>query len=383
MATAGPTLLRATLDNNESVTGSFSKLSKHTAALFAESVQTTTSNGGLVVQGLQRFVLTLLSASAVSGVCFAAPPKVAVIVPLTGGLSAVGREIELTSRVSVQQANAKPGAPAIELLVIDDKSNAEGAREAARQALAQGASLIMNCFGSVACMAIAQETKSAGVPLIGAIAGDDRLRGADLPHVFTTRGGARDEIDTILKYLQGVGNKDVAVLYQDDGFGQSYKRTLDSVLTTRTNMRVVAAVPIDPQNKNYAEAAAKAVAQPSTAVILLANNGLGTGSASKLSNTLPLCLPNRCRQQQIMGASHAGSSTFRFDAAFGQRCLGSVLRRADKGGRHRAADRRPVGRRPRNRAHEPRVSATGQCQARRTGDRTSRDRRQVECRWGA
>ena len=223
------------------------------------------------MQGLQRFVLTLLSASAVSGVCFAAPPKVAVIVPLTGGLSAVGREIELTSRVSVQQANAKPGAPAIELLVIDDKSNADGAREAARQALAQGASLIMNCFGSVACMAIAQETKSAGVPLIGAIAGDDRLRGADLPHVFTTRGGARDEIDTILKYLQGVGNKDVAVLYQDDGFGQSYKRTLDSVLTTRTNMRVVAAVPIDPQNKNYAEAAAKAVAQPSTAVILLAN----------------------------------------------------------------------------------------------------------------
>ena len=223
------------------------------------------------MQGLQRFVLTLLSASAVSGVCFAAPTKVAVIVPLTGGLSAVGREIELTSRVSVQQANAKPGAPAIELLVIDDKSNAEGAREAARQALAQGASLIMNCFGSVACMAIAQETKSAGVPLIGAIAGDDRLRGADFPHVFTTRGGARDEIDTILKYLQGVGNKDVAVLYQDDGFGQSYKRTLDAVLTTRTNMRVVAAVPIDPQNKNYAEAAAKAVAQPSTAEILLAN----------------------------------------------------------------------------------------------------------------
>lgn len=222
---------------------------------------------------LHRHILALLAAGALSGACFAAPVKVAVIVPLTGGLSAVGREIELTSRAWAKQVNARigAGAPAIELLVLDDKSGADGAREAARQAVAQGATMVMNCFGSVACMAIAQETKAASLPLIGAIAGDDRLRGADFPHVFTTRGGASAEIETIIKYLQGAGTTKVAVLYQDDGFGQSYRRTLDAVLAARPAMQAVATVAVDPQKKNYAEAAALAVAQPSTAVILLTN----------------------------------------------------------------------------------------------------------------
>jgi branched-chain amino acid transport system substrate-binding protein len=196
--------------------------------------------------------------------CSAAPSKVAIIVPLSGGLAAVGREIELTSRAWAQRAN-------VELLVFDDKSGADGAREAAKQAVAQGAAVIMNCFGSVACMAIAQETKASGLPLVGAIAGDDRLRGPDFPHVFTTRGGARDEIDTILKYLQGVGSTNVAVIYQDDGFGQSYKRTLDTLLGGRPTMRAVVAAPVDPQKKDYALAATQVLAQPSTAVILLTN----------------------------------------------------------------------------------------------------------------
>lgn len=232
------------------------------------------------MQALQRSTsLLLIALAAMSASSHAATSKVAVIVPLTGGLAAVGREIELTSRAWAKQLNAKSasGAPAVELLVLDDKSGADGAREAARQAMAQGATMIMNCFGSVSCMAIAQETKATGLPLLGAIAGDDRLRGADFPHVFTTRGGARDEIETILKYLQGSGSTKVAVLYQDDGFGQSYKRTLDAVLAARPAMQAVAMVAVDPLKKNYAEAAALAVAQPSAAVILLTNTAHSLG----------------------------------------------------------------------------------------------------------
>lgn len=229
---------------------------------------------------LPRITSLLLAAmAALPATSQAATSKLAVIVPLTGGLATVGREIELTSRAWAKQVNARSGsgAPVVELLVLDDKSGAEGAREAARQAIAQGASMIMNCFGSVSCMAIAQETKAAALPLIGAIAGDDRLRGTDFPHVFTTRGGARDEIETILKYLQGAGSTKVAVLYQDDGFGQSYKRTLDAVLAARPAMQAVATVAVDPQKKNYAQAAALAVAQPSAAVILLTNTAHSLG----------------------------------------------------------------------------------------------------------
>lgn len=191
----------------------------------------------------------------------------------------MGREIELTTRAWAQQVNTSAGTPAalVELLVLDDKSGADGAREAARQAGAQGAAMILNCFGSVACMAIAEETRATSVPLLGAIAGDDRLRGTGLSNVFTTRGGAREEIETILKYLSGQGQVDLAVVFQDDGFGQSYKRTLDAALVGRPNLRVVATAAVDPKKKDYAEAAQKSRLQPSVAVILLANTAHSLG----------------------------------------------------------------------------------------------------------
>lgn len=205
-----------------------------------------------------------------------AATKVAVIVPLTGGLAAAGKEIEGTSKAWAARVNAQAGG-SVELLVLDDKSTADGARDAARQAVAQGASVVMNCFGSVSCMAIAQELKGPGVPLIGAIAGDDRLRGPEMPHVFTTRVGAREEVEVILKYLQGVQLSDLLVIYQDDGFGQSYKRALDEALKARPEVRAVATLALDPVRKDYAAVAKKAVAKPSLAVLLLANTAHSLG----------------------------------------------------------------------------------------------------------
>lgn len=211
-----------------------------------------------------------------------AATKVAVIVPLTGALAASGKEIEATSKAWAARVNSKAGGT-VELLVLDDKSSADGARDAARQAVAQGAALVMNCFGSVACMAIAQELKAPAVPLIGAIAGDDRLRGPDLPHVFTTRVGARDEVEVVIKYLQGVRLSDLLVIYQDDGFGQSYKRALDEALKSRPDVRIAATLGLDPARKDYAAVAKQAMAKPSLGVLLLANtpNSIGLIEAMK------------------------------------------------------------------------------------------------------
>ena len=63
----------------------------------------------------------------------AAATKVAVIVPLSGGLAAAGKEIESTSRAWAAQINAKAGTGSVDLLVLDDKSSADGARAAARR----------------------------------------------------------------------------------------------------------------------------------------------------------------------------------------------------------------------------------------------------------
>lgn len=229
--------------------------------------------------GRERSIGRCLATSALAlvgawpGVALAAPAKIGVIVPLTGAQAWAGREIELTSRTWAAQLNATKaagGPPVVELLVLDDKSGAEGARAAARQALAQGVAVIMNCFGNVACTAIAQETRSAALPLIGAIASDDRLRGADYPQVFTTRGGVREEIDALLKYLDALGNTSVAVLYQDDEFGQAYRKAFDASAATRKAIHPVSRVAVDPQATQYDAVAAAALVQPTAATLLLA-----------------------------------------------------------------------------------------------------------------
>jgi branched-chain amino acid transport system substrate-binding protein len=219
----------------------------------------------LLLTGFRILVLAMVSLSA------HAATKVAVIVPLTGVLAAAGKEIEGNTRAWVGRMNARPGGVAVDLLVLDDKSSADGARDAARQAVAQGAAVVLNCFGSVSCWAIAQELKSTGVSLVGAIAGDDRLRGADMPHVFTTRAGARDEVDTILRYLADLRLPDLVVIYQDDGFGQSYKRALDDVLKARPDLKLVSMLPLDVARKDYPGVAKLAIAKPSMSVVLLTN----------------------------------------------------------------------------------------------------------------
>lgn len=231
-------------------------------------------------RGRAGWAAALLGACAVSA---AAATKVAVIVPLSGPLAGAGREIEQTTQAWARRANGKGAG--VELLVLDDRSSADGARDATRQALAQGAALVLNCFGSVSCVAIAQELKTASVPLIGAIAGDERLRAPDMPHVFTTRGGARDEVDVILKYMKGTSLRDVAVVYQDDGFGQGYKRALDEALKAADlPANVVATVALDPARKDFAAAARAATARPSTGVILLANTVNSLGLIEALNN---------------------------------------------------------------------------------------------------
>jgi ABC-type branched-subunit amino acid transport system substrate-binding protein len=214
-------------------------------------------------------LLICASMLAPIGLALAAGPKLALIVPLSGGLAAAGKDIESNSRAWAAEQAAR-GTP-VELMVLDDRSTADGAREAAQRAKAQGAVAVLNCFGSVSCVAIAEELAPAGLPLVGAIAGDERLRSAALPNVFTTRAGAADEVDAILKYVQGNWLGQVAVLYQDDGFGKSYKRTLDGLLAKRPGVRIVSATAIDPVQPDYAQAAKLATAEPSTAVLLLTN----------------------------------------------------------------------------------------------------------------
>lgn len=197
--------------------------------------------------------------------------KVAAVLPLSGPLAAAGQDIERTLRAWADQHNRQRVQPAVELLLLDDRSSPDGARAATQQALGAGARLFTSCFGSVSCMAIAQQLRGTDVPLIGAIAGDERLRSADLPNVFTTRSGARGEVGEILRYLSGIDLTRIYLVVQDDAFGQSYRRAFDELSQSRPQFKPLGVLTVDPKQPAYERVAAAAMAEPSHAIVLLAN----------------------------------------------------------------------------------------------------------------
>jgi branched-chain amino acid transport system substrate-binding protein len=71
------------------------------------------------------------------------------------------------------------------------------------------------------------------VPLVGAISGADSIRQSprDNPnnrYMFNVRASYANETEAIVNQLVSLGFKNIAVLYQNDGFGKS---GLDGVVT--------------------------------------------------------------------------------------------------------------------------------------------------------
>ena len=58
------------------------------------------------------------------------------------------------------------------------------------------------------------------VPFVGAFTGAQLLRGPELTSVLNVRASYHDETEEMVRYLQSMGKTKVAVLYQNDSYGQ-------------------------------------------------------------------------------------------------------------------------------------------------------------------
>src|SRR5271165_4420521 len=89
--------------------------------------------------------------------------KIGVAVSLTGFGKRAGRPVLNAAQLAVDEANAGGGRGRIELLVYDDQSDADGAREAARRAVADGALVVVGPVISVLSLAAGPVYAEAGL----------------------------------------------------------------------------------------------------------------------------------------------------------------------------------------------------------------------------
>jgi ABC-type branched-subunit amino acid transport system substrate-binding protein len=210
------------------------------------------------------------------------------IVPLSGGLANVGKEINDVTLAAIAKHNAQSKLK-IELLTEDDGNQPERSA-AAVAALSNRAIGFVSCFGTVSCLAQMKATQDLNLPLIGPIAGAAPLRDKQAKHVFAVRASAADELNRLVKFAQIVGFNQLAVAVQDDGFGQAYQKAL-AVALEGSGIQIKEVV-FKPQTPNY-DAIGKALQKsPTNATLLLANASHSVGILKSMNKqgTYPFIL---------------------------------------------------------------------------------------------
>jgi ABC-type branched-subunit amino acid transport system substrate-binding protein len=159
------------------------------------------------------------------------PVKVALILPLTQGAgpSAVG----VSMRNAAELAVLESGANDITLLVKDDRSTPEGAKDAAQAAISEGAELILGPLFAADVRAAAEVARPAGKPII-AFSTDlsTASRGVYLLS-FLVEGYA----ERIVDYASSQGKKSVAVLAPENDYANVATGALQQA-AARRGMRV-------------------------------------------------------------------------------------------------------------------------------------------------
>src|SRR5262249_28595461 len=143
----------------------------------------------------------------------------AVVMSLTGAGQFGGRPLIDAVRLAVEEANAGGAGPRIEIVEYDDRSTADGAREAARQAGAgEGLAVVgpaSSALSLIACPIYAE----AGLAGIVGTAHEDTL--TDNATTFRPVFSTSEMGDALANYLaQVLGGKRAVVLFRTNSYGR-------------------------------------------------------------------------------------------------------------------------------------------------------------------
>ena len=150
--------------------------------------------------------------------------------PFSGPSGAYGLDMKTVINAYFRQINDAGGIHGrrLDLRAIDDGYETERTLVNTRNLIAQEKVFaLLASYGSSPTTAAMNEVFGiARVPLVGTISGADSIRQSpkDNPnnrYMFNVRASYANETEAIVNQLTSLGFKNIAVLYQNDGFGKS------------------------------------------------------------------------------------------------------------------------------------------------------------------
>lgn len=168
------------------------------------------------------------------------PVHVALILPLTqaSGPSVVGKSLRNAAELALDDV----GGNKLTLLVKDDRSTPDGARDATQAALAEGAELVIGPLFSANVREAARVARGAGKPVI-AFSTDSSTAGGG---VYLLSFLADSYVDHIVDHAARKGKKSIAALVPESDYGRVAEAAFLQA-AARNNLRVMAVEHYQPQ----------------------------------------------------------------------------------------------------------------------------------------
>lgn len=181
---------------------------------------------------LRALLLFLFSCFAVAGEVGVTDNSILIgmTAPFSGPNGAYGLDMKMVINAYFRQINEAGGVNGrrLELRALDDGYETERAVANTRILITrENVFALLASYGSSPTTAAMNEVFGvAKVPLVGAISGADSIRQSpkDNPtnrYLFNVRASYANETEAIINQLVSLGFKNIAVLYQNDGFGKS------------------------------------------------------------------------------------------------------------------------------------------------------------------
>jgi len=187
-----------------------------------------------------------------SGEAMAEPPRlpfarglrVAVLLPLSGANQGVGAAMLNAAQMALFDFAGND----FELLAQDTKGTPEGAAEAARLAIADGARLIIGPLLSTSVQAVSDNARAAGVPVM-AFSSDRTVAGDG---VYTMGFFPGDEVKRVVKYAASEGARRFALLAPRGAYGETVAQAMNAAVWEAGGF-VVETEFYDPQLSDYSD----------------------------------------------------------------------------------------------------------------------------------
>lgn len=200
---------------------------------------------------------------------------VAQSAPLTGEAGASGRGLVMGAKIYFDHVNATEGGvngQKIVHLVKDDAYQIEGTVRNTRAFIADPRVLALTgLYGTDNVTELFKQGLFDGTPLpiVGVSTGAKLLREPLNPSIFHLRASYIEEVDAIVRHVAGLGTKRIAVVYEDNPFGEAGLRAAEDAVRKR-GLALVARATYEQHTTNVRDAVKDVIDSHPDTVILIA-----------------------------------------------------------------------------------------------------------------